>query len=71
LNEDIVSAEIDTSSADETCAAGFGQVGIVFLIPGVDEALRLNGRATLPTDPVVLATGVPALVARDAQRLSP
>ncbi|QGG95082.1 MSMEG_1061 family FMN-dependent PPOX-type flavoprotein [Actinomarinicola tropica] len=31
------------------------QVGLLFTIPGVDETLRLNGRATLTTDPDVLA----------------
>ena len=30
-------------------------VGMLFLIPGVDETLRLNGRATLTTDPALLA----------------
>jgi PPOX class probable FMN-dependent enzyme len=30
------------------------QVGLLFLVPGVDETLRVNGRATLTTDPVVL-----------------
>lgn len=30
-------------------------VGLLFTIPGVDETLRLNGRATLTTDPAVLA----------------
>ena len=30
------------------------QVGMLFLIPGVDETLRLNGRATLTTDPALL-----------------
>ena len=29
-------------------------VGMLFLIPGVDETLRLNGRATLTTDPALL-----------------
>ena len=29
-------------------------VGMLFLIPGVDETLRLNGRATLTTDPTWL-----------------
>ncbi len=29
-------------------------VGMLFLIPGVDETLRLNGRATLTTDPAQL-----------------
>lgn len=30
------------------------QVGLLFLVPGVDETLRVNGRATLTTDPMVL-----------------
>ena len=29
-------------------------VGLLFLIPGVDETLRLNGRAALTTDPALL-----------------
>lgn len=29
-------------------------VGLLFLVPGVDETLRVKGRATLTTDPVVL-----------------
>ena len=29
-------------------------VGLLFMIPGVDETLRLNGRATLTTDPTRL-----------------
>ena len=29
-------------------------VGMLFLIPGVNETLRLNGRATLSTDPALL-----------------
>ena len=30
------------------------RVGLLFLVPGVDETLRVNGRATLTTDPAVL-----------------
>jgi len=30
------------------------QVGLLFMIPGVNETLRLNGRATLTTDPARL-----------------
>jgi hypothetical protein len=30
-------------------------VGLLFLIPGMGETLRVNGRATLTTDPAVLA----------------
>ena len=29
-------------------------VGLLFLVPGVDETLRVNGRATVTTDPSVL-----------------
>ncbi len=29
-------------------------VGVLFLVPGVDETLRVNGQATLTTDPAVL-----------------
>jgi uncharacterized protein len=31
-----------------------GRVGLLFMIPGVDETLRVNGRATLTDDPGVL-----------------
>jgi len=31
-------------------------VGLLFLIPAVDETVRLNGRATITTDPTLLAT---------------
>lgn len=31
-----------------------GRVGLLFLVPGVDESLRVNGRATLTTDPALL-----------------
>jgi len=31
-------------------------VGLLFFIPGVEEALRINGRATITTDPEILAT---------------
>lgn len=30
-------------------------IGMIFLVPGVDETLRVNGRAVLTTDPDVLA----------------
>ena len=30
-------------------------IGLLFLIPGIDETLRVNGRARLSTDPSVLA----------------
>jgi len=29
-------------------------IGLIFLIPGIDETLRVNGRACLTTDPAVL-----------------
>jgi PPOX class probable FMN-dependent enzyme len=32
-----------------------GRIGILFLVPGVDETLRINGRAALATDPALLA----------------
>lgn len=32
-----------------------GRLGLLFLIPGVDESLRVNGRATLTTAPARLA----------------
>jgi uncharacterized protein len=32
-----------------------GHVGLLFMIPGVDETLRVNGRATLATDDALLA----------------
>lgn len=42
-------------------------VGVIFLIPGTGETLRVNGRAELTTDPEILqrlsARGQPALVA--------
>lgn len=31
-----------------------GQVGLLFLIPGIDETLRLNGKAHITTDPLLL-----------------
>jgi PPOX class probable FMN-dependent enzyme len=33
---------------------GAGRVGLLFLIPGVDETLRVNGRASLTAQPQVL-----------------
>jgi PPOX class probable FMN-dependent enzyme len=46
-----------------------GQVGLLFMIPGIDETLRVNGRAELRTDPELLAgcadpRRVPTLVIR-------
>lgn len=32
-----------------------GQVGLLFFVPGVDETLRVNGSATLSTDPADIA----------------
>jgi len=34
--------------------SGTGEVGMLFMIPGVDDALRLNGRATLSENPALL-----------------
>jgi PPOX class probable FMN-dependent enzyme len=34
-----------------------GRVGLLFLVPGVDETLRVNGRATIDTDPDLRALG--------------
>jgi len=31
------------------------EVGLLFMIPGMDETLRVNGRASLTTDPEILA----------------
>lgn len=43
------------------------RVGMIFLIPGTGETLRVNGKAELTTDPAILqrlsARGKPALVA--------
>jgi PPOX class probable FMN-dependent enzyme len=48
-----------------------GRIGLLFMVPGFDETLRVNGRAVLSTDPVDLALCVdarrtPALVIRMA-----
>ncbi len=32
-----------------------GRVGLLFFVPGVDETLRVNGRATIDTDPELRA----------------
>ena len=32
-----------------------GQLGLLFMVPGFDETLRVNGRAVLSTDPADLA----------------
>lgn len=34
---------------------GTGRLGLLFLIPGVDETLRINGRARLSDEPALLA----------------
>ena len=34
-----------------------GRVGMLFFVPGVDETLRVNGRATLDIDPELRALG--------------
>ncbi len=43
------------------------QVGLIFLVPGTDETLRINGTAELTADPAVLeqlaARGAPAILA--------
>ena len=36
--------------------AGAGEVGMLFFIPGIDDALRINGRASLSADPALLAS---------------
>jgi hypothetical protein len=33
-----------------------GSVGLIFLVPGVDEVMRASGRASISRDPVLLAT---------------
>ncbi len=35
-----------------------GRVGMLFLVPGVDESLRVNGSATIDVDPELRALGV-------------
>ena len=34
-----------------------GRVGLLFFVPGMDETLRVNGRATIDTDPELRAFG--------------
>lgn len=34
-----------------------GRVGLLFFVPGMDETLRVNGRATIDTDPELRAMG--------------
>jgi PPOX class probable FMN-dependent enzyme len=48
-----------------------GRIGLLFMVPGFDETLRINGRAVLSTDPADLAQcadarRTPALVIRVA-----
>ena len=43
--------------------AASGRIGLLFMIPGMDETLRVNGHASMTTDPALLA----ALVARGKQ----
>lgn len=43
--------------------AASGQIGLLFMIPGMDETLRINGHAHMTTDPALLA----ALMARGKQ----
>jgi uncharacterized protein len=35
--------------------SGSGEVGLLFFVPGIDDALRLNGRASLTTEASLLA----------------
>jgi hypothetical protein len=32
-----------------------GRIGLLFMIPGIDETLRVNGRASLSSDPAAIA----------------
>jgi PPOX class probable FMN-dependent enzyme len=36
--------------------SGAGEVAMIFFIPGIDDALRINGRASLTDDPARLAS---------------
>jgi hypothetical protein len=38
--------------------SGAGEVGLLFFVPGIDDALRINGRARLTDDPARLAVMV-------------
>lgn len=38
--------------------SGTGEVGLLFFTPGIDDALRINGRATVTDDPALAATMV-------------
>jgi hypothetical protein len=38
--------------------SGAGEIGMLFFVPGIDDALRLNGRASLSDDPALLDTMV-------------
>jgi uncharacterized protein len=48
-----------------------GRIGLIFVVPGQRETLRLNGAATLNNDPVLLdqlsARGKPALLCTDVR----
>jgi len=35
---------------------GTGEIGMIFFIPGIDDTLRINGKATLNDDPELLAS---------------
>jgi uncharacterized protein len=35
---------------------GSGEIGMIFFIPGIDDTLRINGKATLNDDPALLAS---------------
>ena len=45
------------TSCSTRCATSSrtGRAGLLFLIPGLDETLRVNGRASLTRDPEILA----------------
>jgi uncharacterized protein len=45
-----------------------GRLGTLFMVPGFDETLRVNGRAVLSTDPADLALCVPMRGARPRWR---
>jgi uncharacterized protein len=37
-------------------AGGSGEIALIFLIPGIDDTLRVNGRATLSTEAALLSS---------------
>lgn len=53
-----ISADVATAIARAAytvaSAGGTPQVGMLFLVPGIGETLRINGRAGITTDPAVL-----------------